>query len=199
MTLILGLAACSATARISESEAQAREILAVSGMGANELAEYGQRMAAEYLRIADSNVLTQDLVSVSLIGLAAAGVVAAVDGASAQTLTNIGVGGLALGSGARYFDLAGSTSALVTAASQHLCISAVAASAGETLPKGAAIVVQGYDRSRILLRQALVRTVPTYAELVAEFGTARNSSFRESSRNPVDIQSNVDACLPRSG
>jgi hypothetical protein len=199
--LLLGFAACSTSSLVSDGEARVRQSLVPTAASSEgELAAYGQQMAAVYLGIADRNIAAQDLVSVSLIGIAAAGMLASVNGASSQSLTQIGVGGLAVGTGSRYFNFAGSTSALVTAASQHLCISTVAGSAGPAIDfESAAIIVRGYDRSRVTLRRALIREIPPYADLVAQLGSAQAASgFQASGLFPdeqVRIQTAVTECL----
>ncbi len=193
--LVLGLGACTTSSLVSQREA---EVAAPVASSPADLARYGQEMAAAYLAIADRNTGVQDAVALSLIGIAAAGVLASVDGASAQTLTQIGVGGIAVGSGARYFDFAGTAKSLVTAAGQHLCISAVASSGAVDDAGTAAIVVRGYDRSRIALRQTLIHQTPSYTDLVSELNQARTAGIRSLAAVPDNrqrVQTAVDACL----
>ncbi len=202
--LLIALAAPSCGPGVTqvESEVIARHEsggLRITTVGAAIL--FGQDLGTAYLALADRNTRTQDIVSAGLIGITAGGALAAVDGASSETLTAFAVAGLALNSGAQYFNLRSASASFINAADHSLCIAA----AGRAIPREAngdplsvSMLMDGYRTARLILRRSLLREMPDYRSLVSQFDLVRSTSGFETTSVAVDydaLRSNVQACF----
>ncbi|MDJ0827408.1 MAG: hypothetical protein QNJ16_18095 [Rhodobacter sp.] len=199
---------CSSQVGVTESEITAKndvykDFRVSSNATYNQLIEYGNNLATQYLKRAEKTSTNQDIAFFSLLGLTLLSTNRAIEGANAVEQAKYAAGILGANEAASYVSPGTATQALIRAAIRANCVASLAASfkgdfigdptgefAGVEDPLGSfreqakTSMVVTYETIRISLRKDLARELPDFSDIADRLENA----IKEDEKNQDEVE-----------